>query len=159
MRMPLDIKLACRQLARNPGLLLTIVCSLAFGVGVNSALFSLIQAIWLRPLPVSAPDRAGVMHPVLNPDSKEPLLGDTVWTGAYRSVQGSGIGFAAVAAEAVFHPAALGPKVSLPDGRRLAACGVSSAFFCTHTRGGGRHSTGRCRCRGGRVQEGLSRIP
>jgi predicted permease len=52
-----DLRHACRALARNPGFTVTAVLTLALGIGVNTALFSLFNAVALKPLPVRDPDR------------------------------------------------------------------------------------------------------
>lgn len=51
------LRLACRQLAKSPGFTLAAVLVLALGVGVNTAVFSVVEATLLRPLPFSEPDR------------------------------------------------------------------------------------------------------
>jgi len=52
-----DIRHFIRTLRRNPGFSLTIVLTLAFGIGANTAIFSLIDAVMLKALPVSHPEQ------------------------------------------------------------------------------------------------------
>ena len=52
-----DIRYALRTLRKNVTLTLVIVVSLAIGIGANSAIFSVVDALLLRPLPYPYPDR------------------------------------------------------------------------------------------------------
>jgi predicted permease len=53
----LDIRYAFRTLLKNPAFTITALVSLALGIGVNTAIFGLVNALFLRPLPVRDPDR------------------------------------------------------------------------------------------------------
>ena len=50
-----DIRYAWRGLARNPGFAAVAVLSIGLGVGVNTAMFSLVDALLFRPLIRAAP--------------------------------------------------------------------------------------------------------
>jgi predicted permease len=51
-----DIRYALRWMARSPGFSAVAILSLGLGVGVNTAMFSLVDSLLFRPLPVSAPE-------------------------------------------------------------------------------------------------------
>ena len=51
-----DARYGVRQLRRTPGLSLAVVLSLAVGLGANTAIFTLVDAAILKPLPVDRPD-------------------------------------------------------------------------------------------------------
>jgi predicted permease len=66
-----DVRFGVRMLRKNPILAATAIVSLALAIGANTALYSIIDAALLRPLPLPQPDRLFTMS---TPESDQPGL-------------------------------------------------------------------------------------
>jgi hypothetical protein len=80
-----DLRFALRAFARMPAFTLLSVATLALGVGATTAIFSVVNAVLLRPLPFVQPDRLVVTRGSL-PDFRRRFGGATV-----RGFDGSGV--------------------------------------------------------------------
>jgi putative ABC transport system permease protein len=89
-----DARYACRAFLRTPGFAIAAVLSLAIGVGANTAIFSVANALLLRPLPYADPDRVVILW------NRSPGLGITEdWfsTAQYFDIKRNHSGFEDVA--------------------------------------------------------------
>jgi predicted permease len=57
-----NLTYALRQLWRNPGFTLTVILTLALSIGANTAIFSIVNALMIKSLPYSHPERMGTIY-------------------------------------------------------------------------------------------------
>src|SRR5260370_8645603 len=57
-----NLKFAARHLRRNPGFTITVILTLALAIGANTAIFSMVNALMLKSLPYSHPERMGTIY-------------------------------------------------------------------------------------------------
>ncbi len=72
MRLFDDIRWGLRMLRRRPGLTAVTTATLALGVGANSAVFSVVNGVLLRPLPYAEPERIAALWRTAPETSEEP---------------------------------------------------------------------------------------
>ena len=67
-----DLRFGLRTLAKSPGVTLAAILALALGIGANTAVFSLVNAVLLRPLPAENPDELARLY-TSHPRSSTPF--------------------------------------------------------------------------------------
>lgn len=85
-----DVRYAMRSLAGRPAFTLTIIATLALGMGANTAIFTLVDGLLLRPLPVAHPEQLVMMtdpSAVNNNGTASPPITDFVSFPIYQDVR------------------------------------------------------------------------
>ena len=118
-----DIRYALRMVFKAPSLTIVAVATLALGIGANSAVFSVVNAVLLRPLPYEHPERVMIIESApmsLSPQFTSASLFD--WRDRAPSFESL----------AAFNPASGGVNLTgEAEPERVEATEVTSAFFQT----------------------------
>jgi predicted permease len=85
-----DLRYALRQMRRNPGFTAVAILTLALGIGANTAIFSLVNNIMLRKLPVQNPDQLLLLKWTSKPKGFYPWHGYADYGGCDSTDPGSG---------------------------------------------------------------------
>jgi len=75
-----NLRFAFRQLRKTPGFTLTVIVTLALGIGATTAIFSLVEGILLRPLPFNNPDRLVLLGEHLGSGPGTPVTARDILT-------------------------------------------------------------------------------
>ncbi len=89
-----DVRFGARMLLKNPGFTLIAVFTLALGIGANTAIFSVVNAVLLRPLPYQNADELAMFY-FTNARGEEEWF---VSPAAYQDLKGQNSVFTDVAA-------------------------------------------------------------
>ena len=119
-----ELRVAIRRLTNEPALAVTAIATLALGIGACTAMFSIVEAVLLKPMDIAAPNRLVVMWP-----RQGDTAGEFTYT-AYRELSRRSASFDKLALTgSVNWP--IPTDILLPDGRRVRAtqCVVSDTFF------------------------------
>src|SRR6185503_103236 len=74
-----DLKFGLRMMARSPGFTLVALITIALGIGANTAIFSVVNTVLLRPLPYQDPDKLVVLWEKQDQiDQQSPSLPDFI---------------------------------------------------------------------------------
>jgi predicted permease len=121
-----DLRFGARLLIRGPGFTSVAVLSLALGIGASSAIFSLINVIVLRPLPVANPDELYIAQ-VVEPHETDLIFSSQVVERARTLLAGRG----EIAAQSSTESVLVGTRgdTSPPEAARLQL--VAGDFFGT----------------------------
>jgi predicted permease len=87
-----DLRFAFRQLMKAPGFVLTVVLTLALGIGAVTAMFSLVEGILLRPLPFHEPDRLVLLGDHIGNSPNKPVTAREIGTYANATSAFSSLG-------------------------------------------------------------------
>ena len=96
-----ELKFAVRGLIGRPGLSAAAVVALALGIGPNTAIFSLVYATLLAPLPFSEPDQLVRVSPMVGDSQSRTSPAEYLeWKERATSFQSSGTARASTSASA-----------------------------------------------------------
>ena len=70
-----DVRFAFRLFTKEPGFSLIVIAALAVGIGANTAIFSVVHSVLLRPLPYPYSERLAVVWSTFNNDGRAPSSG------------------------------------------------------------------------------------
>ncbi len=119
-----DIRYACRSLGKSPGFAAATIITIALGVGANTAIFSVVYAVLLKPLPYSEPDQIYSVEVVI-PERRAQFAGLPVPVQTYLEWRKADTAFSSMAALRAWECNLTGDG----EPERLGGARVSANFF------------------------------
>jgi predicted permease len=119
-----DIRYACRSLRKSPGFAASAVATIALGIGANTAIFSVVYSVLLKPLPYADPDEIYSVEVVV-PERLSQFASLPVTVQTYLEFRKANTAFAAMSALRPWECSITGDGE--PD--RLGGARVSTNFF------------------------------
>ncbi len=119
----LDVRFGACQLRKNPGFTIVALSTLALGIGANTAIFSVVNSVLLRPLPYPRPER------LVSVCESNPRLGWSQYVtslGAFTDWREQASSFEELAGAVVLGPA---PMVAGSESELVRVASVSAGFF------------------------------
>src|ERR1700674_5869799 len=95
-----DLKYAARILLKSPGFTIFAILIVGLGIGASSTVFSVVNALLLRPLPFSGPNR---LVWIANPGKDGDLSGQTAQVGHFVDLRERNETFSDIAAYFAFY--------------------------------------------------------
>ena len=120
-----DLHYAARSLRRAPVFAITAVLTLALGIGVNTAMFTVVRSVLLRPLPFAAPNELFVISHL--PDQLVPIFGTAMTNHEYDDFARVTRAFRSTTSYHAY-PATL---LDAGEPSRIPVAAVTSSFFAT----------------------------
>jgi len=119
-----DVRYACRSLRKSPEFVAAAIITLALGIGANTAIFSVVYAVLLKPLPYAQPDQVYSVEVVI-PERRGQLPSLPVTVQAYLEWRKADTAFAAMSTLRPWECNLTGDG----EPERLGGARVSANFF------------------------------
>ena len=120
-----DIRYAVRTLRRSPGFTATSVATLALAIGANTAMFSVLNAVLLRPLPYRSPEQLAMLW------TENPSQNVREGRSAYRNVEQWRSQSQSFADMAVFDPVSVTLTMRTARNRSASSGSHPTSFRCS----------------------------